>query len=228
MSREATAVVAVVFAASLASADQSGGGAPLGSAPAPGSPTGFTPGQIVGSPTGFVPGQNAPPASPSGADGSAETSAFPAPALADRRLAAKLRRAIMTDPTLTVLDLRVRPLNGKILLQGSVGRQVDKDRISRRAADIVGNGNVDNEITVGLVPLGGDPTRLPPGVEPPLGSPTGSSPGQNLGSPTGSVAGVDNNAPLESRNSTGGSPGVGLADRMLAGQVRRAVFSDPD
>ena len=158
-------------------------GSPTGSTPGQpfGSPTGSTPGQPFGSPTGSTPGQSFP--NPMGPVPSQPTAnpAFPgtSPARHERHIAARrLRRQLLSDPELANFDLRIIPFGGRFVIQGNVDTQQEKDLITQRAAAIAGNGNVDNEVAVGL-------------FSPPAG-PSGRS-----------------------------------ADRKLARDVRRAVFTDP-
>lgn len=70
--------------------------------------------------------------------------------LSDREIAGKVRRSIQDDQTLapSAHDVKVSASNGRVMLKGKVGSDADKDMIGSKAAEIVGSGNVDNQLTV--------------------------------------------------------------------------------
>jgi len=70
--------------------------------------------------------------------------------LSDRELAHKVRSSIRDDSTLSpsAHNVKVSASNGRVRLRGKVPSQSDKDMIGSKAAEIVGSGNVDNELNV--------------------------------------------------------------------------------
>lgn len=79
----------------------------------------------------------------------------PAPAIqkmskADRRLTAKVRRAVVSDKNLSIEahNIHISAQNGTVTLLGSVKSDDEKKAIEDRATGIAGTGNVTDELTV--------------------------------------------------------------------------------
>ena len=70
--------------------------------------------------------------------------------LTDRDVAQRVRTSIRGDSTLppSAQHVKVRVSQGRVRLRGKVPSQSDKDMIGSKAAEIVGSGNVDNELNV--------------------------------------------------------------------------------
>src|SRR5207247_769231 len=115
---------------------QQDGGPPPGTAPAPGNPTGSSPGQSLGNPAGSVPGQdnNAPPRLANPLDGRTGSG------LSDRAIAANVRRGILSDPAVAEFGraARVSAFNGRVTLQGEVRTPQEKDQLGAAAGRIAG------------------------------------------------------------------------------------------
>lgn len=81
--------------------------------------------------------------------------AAPAPAIqkmskADRQLTAKVRRAVVSDKTLSVEahNIHISAQNGTVTLTGSVKSDDEKKAVEDKATQIAGTGNVTSELTV--------------------------------------------------------------------------------
>jgi len=70
--------------------------------------------------------------------------------LSDRRAANRVRRAILGDAALATLcrDLRVSAFNGVVTLAGQVADEEQRKRIGSKAAQVVGEKRVENQISV--------------------------------------------------------------------------------
>ena len=76
----------------------------------------------------------------------------------DRALTAKIRAQLSQAPTgvdsrmriapETVRDLRISTQNGRVVLEGSVSSQAEKELIERRAREVHGVANIENRLTV--------------------------------------------------------------------------------
>jgi osmotically-inducible protein OsmY len=69
---------------------------------------------------------------------------------ADRELAAKIRRAIMDDKSLSTYahNVKIIAQNGTVTLKGPVHSEDEKKAIQAKAAEIAGASNVRSEISV--------------------------------------------------------------------------------
>ncbi len=68
----------------------------------------------------------------------------------DRELTAKIRRALVTDKSLSTYGHNVKIIvsGGAVTLKGPVHSDAEKQDIAAKAADVVGQDKVKNEITV--------------------------------------------------------------------------------
>lgn len=68
----------------------------------------------------------------------------------DRALTAKIRRAIVADKSLSIYGHNVKIIvtGGAVTLKGPVHSDAEKQNIAAKAADVVGQDKVTNEITV--------------------------------------------------------------------------------
>ena len=68
----------------------------------------------------------------------------------DRELTAKIRRAVVADRSLSTYGHNVKIIvtGGVVTLKGPVHSDVEKQNIATKAADVVGQDKVTNEITV--------------------------------------------------------------------------------
>jgi len=68
----------------------------------------------------------------------------------DVRLAAKVRRAIVRDKTLSMRahNVKIIASNGAVTLAGEVKSEEEKTAVVAKAAEIVGAGNVTDQLTV--------------------------------------------------------------------------------
>ena len=157
MPRMSAILLALLFGTGDVLGENGGGAPPPGSAPAPGSPTGSTPGQNAGSPTGSTPGQDL--ASPTGSvPGIDNNSSGRNPAaggragggLSDQMLAGRVRRAVFSDSRLNPFgdDIHVLVFNGRVVLRGQVRTERERRRIGARARRVAGNERVQNELLV--------------------------------------------------------------------------------
>lgn len=79
------------------------------------------------------------------------TSTAPAvPQLSDREITREIRRAIVTDKSLSTFahNVRIRTRKGQVVLKGSVPTLGEKNSVGVKAADIVGEDKVINNIKV--------------------------------------------------------------------------------
>jgi osmotically-inducible protein OsmY len=79
----------------------------------------------------------------------------PAPAIqkmskADRQLTAKVRRAVVSDKTLSVEahNIHITASGGAVTLEGTVKSDAEKQAIESKATEIAGAGKVTDNLTV--------------------------------------------------------------------------------
>ena len=68
----------------------------------------------------------------------------------DRELTAKIRRAVVSDKSLSTYGHNVKIIvaGGAVTLKGPVHSEEEKQNIAAKAAEVVGQGKVTNQITV--------------------------------------------------------------------------------
>lgn len=68
----------------------------------------------------------------------------------DREITQKIRRAIVTDRSLSIYahNVKIITVGGMVTLKGPVKTEEEKRAIEEKAAEIAGSGNVTNEIDV--------------------------------------------------------------------------------
>jgi len=68
----------------------------------------------------------------------------------DRELTAKIRRAVVADKSLSTYghNVKIIVLGGAVTLKGPVHSDAEKQAIAAKAADVVGQDKVTNEITI--------------------------------------------------------------------------------
>lgn len=68
----------------------------------------------------------------------------------DRELTAKIRRAVVSDRSLSVEahNIHISAQNGTVTLTGSVKTEAEKQAIEEKAGQIAGTGNVTDALTV--------------------------------------------------------------------------------
>ena len=69
---------------------------------------------------------------------------------ADRDITKKIRMAIHEDKSMSMYahNVKIITQNGKVTLKGPVHSEEEKANIAAKAADVAGDGNVDNQIEV--------------------------------------------------------------------------------
>jgi hyperosmotically inducible protein len=74
----------------------------------------------------------------------------PAQSTKDREVARKIRRAVVTDKSLSIRahNIKIIAKNGMVTLKGVVRSEQEKSAITARAIEIAGANNVKDEITV--------------------------------------------------------------------------------
>jgi hyperosmotically inducible protein len=68
----------------------------------------------------------------------------------DRELTAKIRRAVVADKSLSTYghNVKIIVLGGAVTLKGPVHTEAEKQTIATKAADVVGQDKVTNQLTV--------------------------------------------------------------------------------
>jgi hyperosmotically inducible periplasmic protein len=68
----------------------------------------------------------------------------------DRRLAQQIRKALMSDKSLSTYAHNVKVIctNGRVTLKGPVRSEEEKQTVETKATEIAGTGNVVNELSV--------------------------------------------------------------------------------
>lgn len=69
---------------------------------------------------------------------------------ADRKMSQQIRRAIVKDKSLSVYahNVKIITRNGNVTLKGPVRSEQEKSAVEAAAAKVVGNGKINNELTV--------------------------------------------------------------------------------
>ena len=97
------------------------------------------------------PGQNpSQPARPPGVAAAKEPTDQPEQSAKDRELARRIRRAIVTDKSLSTYahNIRIVTKDSVVVLKGPVRSQDEKIAVNAKAAQIAGANNVRDEMTV--------------------------------------------------------------------------------
>lgn len=70
--------------------------------------------------------------------------------VSDRELMQKIRKSIMDDKSLSTYAHNVKVISqgGKVTLKGPVRSEEEKRTVEQKAAEVAGNGNVTDEITI--------------------------------------------------------------------------------
>ena len=72
------------------------------------------------------------------------------PTMSDHRIERKIHKAISRDVTMSnrALDVRVISKNGRVTLKGSVPTTMEKEKMLAKAEELVGSGNVIDQVKV--------------------------------------------------------------------------------
>ena len=70
--------------------------------------------------------------------------------LSDRDIMQKIRRSVMDDKSLSTYahNVKIISQNGRVTLKGPVRSDDEKQNVERKAREVAGEGNVDNQLTV--------------------------------------------------------------------------------
>jgi hyperosmotically inducible periplasmic protein len=70
--------------------------------------------------------------------------------LSDRDIMQKVRRSVMDDKSLSTYahNVKIISQNGRVTLKGPVRSDEEKQTVERKAREVAGEGNVDNQLTV--------------------------------------------------------------------------------
>jgi hyperosmotically inducible periplasmic protein len=70
--------------------------------------------------------------------------------VSDRDMMRKIRRSVMDDKSLSTYahNAKIISQNGRVTLKGPVRSEEEKQSVERKAKDVAGEGNVDNQLTV--------------------------------------------------------------------------------
>ena len=70
--------------------------------------------------------------------------------LSDRDIMQKIRRSVMDDKSLSTYahNVKIISQNGRVTLKGPVRSQNEKQAVERKAREVAGEGNVDNQLSV--------------------------------------------------------------------------------
>ncbi|MEO7111033.1 MAG: BON domain-containing protein [Polyangiaceae bacterium] len=121
-------------------------GGPVGSTPAPGS-NGNAAGASQPAPQ---PGVTAPPPPQNQNGGSALTPMDQGNNPGDLKITQQIRKQVVSDSALsfTAKNVKIITVNGRVTLRGEVNSDNEKKSIEATADKVVGNSNVDNQITI--------------------------------------------------------------------------------
>jgi hyperosmotically inducible periplasmic protein len=70
--------------------------------------------------------------------------------VSDRDIMRKIRRSVMDDKSLSTYahNAKIISQHGRVTLKGPVRSEEEKQSVERKAKDVAGEGNVDNQLTV--------------------------------------------------------------------------------